>query len=250
MAAKGTAWWENIFDDLRPLFDMKSADTMNQVRFIIKKLDLKPGSKFLDCPCGIGRISLPLAQRGIRVTGVDITVSYLEEFKKTAERRKLKVDLHHLDMRKINFKNQFEAAGNLWTSFGYFEKESDDFLVIRKIYQALKPGGRFMLHLINRDWIITNFSPNDWSRVGKIKILEERSFDYRTSRSKGIWHFIKDSGESSYEVTIRVYSYHELVRMLEKAGFADIEGYGTTKEEPISRDHRMMFIIGTKPKKR
>jgi ubiquinone/menaquinone biosynthesis C-methylase UbiE len=251
MAEKSAPWWQDFFNDFRPVFDSTNPrDTRDQIRYIIKKLNLKKGTKFLDCPCGIGRISLPLARAGIRVTGVDITASYLDELQKKAKSLRLKIDLYHQDMRKIDFKEKFNAAANLWTSLGYFDEESDDLQAIRRMYQALKPGGKFMLHLINRDWIMVNFAAFGWSRAGKVNVLEERNFDYRTSKSTDKWHFVKDGVESTHETTIRLYSYHELVRMLEKAGFVDIEGYGTTKEEPISRDHRMMFIIGTKPKKR
>ena len=45
-----------------------------------------------------------------------------------------------------------------------------------------------------------------------------------------------------------MYSFHELIAMLESVGFVDIEGYGSLKDEPISRDKQMMFIIGTRPK--
>ena len=251
MAAKGFAWWQNFFEDLRPVFDtLNPRDNRNDIRYVTKKLTLKRGAKFLDCPCGIGRIAFPLAQKGIRVTGVDITASYLEELQRKVKRLKLKIELLHMDMRRIDFQNRFDAAANLGTSLGYFDKESDDRLVIRKIYRALKPGGKFMLHLINRDWIMANFAPRGWSQAGNMKILEERNFDYRTSKNRGIWHFIKDGVESSHEVNIRVYAYHELVRILETTGFVDIQGFGTTKDDPISRDHRMMFIIGTRPGKR
>jgi ubiquinone/menaquinone biosynthesis C-methylase UbiE len=250
MAAKGSAWWQN-FDDFRPLFDtLDPRDNRDQARYVVKKLNLKRGSRFLDCPCGIGRIALPMAKRGIRVTGVDITTSYLEELKRKAEHLKLKIELHHLDMRRIDFKNQFDAAGNLGSSLGYSDKESDDLIVIRRIYRALKPGGKFMLNLTNRDWILTNFTSRDWCQAGNVKILQERNFDYRTSKIIANWHFLRDGVESSYQVIVRTYAYHELVRILEMTGFVDIQGFGTTKDDPISRDHRMMFIIGTKPKKR
>jgi len=152
------------------------------------------------------------------------------------------------DMRRINYKNEFDAVANLWTSYGYFEKESDNLLIVKKMYRALKPGGKFMLHVINRDWIITNYSPSDWFQAGNIRVLEKRKFDYATSINHSVWHFLKDGEETSHQVKLRMYSYHELITMFKSVGFVDIQGYGSTKDEPISRDSMMMFIIGTKPK--
>lgn len=247
---KTKEWWEEFFPDFRPIFSRVPQKQSNaEARFVIKKLGLKPGQKFLDCCCGIGRLSIPIAKAGIRVTGVDLTKSYLDEFAAKAKRMNLKVEIEHKDMRRINYDRKFDAAGNLWTSFGFFKKESDNLLVLKEMFKALKPGGKFMLHLINRDWIMANFSPSGWSKVGDLKILETREFDYARSVSRGTWTFIKDGKEKDFDVSIRVYSCHELLNMFESVGFVDLESFSTMKEDPISRDNRMMYIIGTRPKR-
>jgi len=257
MTRKDSGWWEDFFPTFRPLFGiMPSRATNAQVRYIIKKLGLRPGKKFLDCPCGIGRISVPLAKKGIRVTGVDITQLYLDELVAKTNRLKLRINLIRCDMRRVDFNSQFDAGANLWTSFGYFEKESDNLLVLKKMYRALKPGGKFMVHLINRDWIMANYEPRGWiefkNRRGKSqgKVVDERRFDYRTSTSHGTYYFIKDGREVMRQSTLRIYSFHELVGMFETVGFTDIEGFGSVKDAPISRESQMMFIIGAKPKRR
>ena len=251
MSKKDAGWWDDFFPAFRPIFGIVSQRVTNaHVRYVIKKLDLKPGKKFLDCPSGIGRIALPLAKKGIRVTGVDITQSYLDELAKKAKRSGRRIDLVNSDMRRINFDSQFDAAGNLWTSFGFFEKESDNLLVLKKMYRALRPGGKFMLHVINRDWIMAKYDPTDWFEVKGVKVMEKRSFDYARSINRSTWYFIRDGKEEAFEIGIRMYSFHELIGMFKKVGFADIEGYGSTKDDPISRDKGMMFIIGTRPRRR
>lgn len=248
---KDSGWWDDFFTEFRPFFgEITQKVTNRQVRYIVERLDLKRGMKFLDCPCGIGRIGMPLAERGIKVTGVDITQSYLDEFGEKAKRKGLKIDLVRSDMRRIDFDSQFDAAGNLWTSLGYFEKDSDNLLTLKKMYRALKPGGRFMLHVINRDWIMAHYQQYGWDEVKGVKSLEKRYFDYRTSINHGTWHFIKDGVEKTFEVGIRMYSFHELIAIFKQIGFENIEGYGSEKNEPISRDLLMMFITGDKPRRK
>jgi cyclopropane fatty-acyl-phospholipid synthase-like methyltransferase len=248
---KESEWWHDFFPAFRPVFNRVSKKSTNaQVNYIIKKLNLSSGKKFLDCPCGIGRIALPLARKGVKVTGVDIIPSYLDELEKKAKRLGLKIKLVCSDMRRINFKNQFDAGANIWTSFGFFKKESDNLLVLKKMYQALKPGGKFMLHLINRDWIMVNFALSDWFQVEKVRVFEKNEFNYATSFSQSIWYFLKNGKETSHETKIRMYSCHELIAMFKSAGFVDIQGYGSEKDGPITRDSRMMFIIGTKRKRK
>ena len=107
-----------------------------------------------------------------------------------------------------------------------------------------------MLHVINRDWIMVNLQTRDWHNVRGVKTLEERNFDYRTSINHGIWRFINNGQEKIIDSPIRLYSFHELIAIFESAGFTNIEGYGSEREEPVTRDSRMMFVIGTKPRRK
>jgi len=246
--AKQRNWWETFFDDLRPAFPRAAPrESLKEARYICRKLGLKKGMKFLDCPCGFGRVSLPLAKMGVKVTGVDITQSYLDEFERKARKAGVKVRLFRRDMRRISFRNEFDAAANLYTSFGYFESDAQDLLVLKKVFQALRSGGRFMLNTMNRDWIILNFTANGWYEMSGIKVLEVRRFDYSRSIMHDTWHFLKDGVEKVHQTTVRFYSFHELRAMLQKVGFVDIEGYGSQDDQPTGRTNRELYVIARKP---
>jgi cyclopropane fatty-acyl-phospholipid synthase-like methyltransferase len=242
-------WFEDFFKDFRPFFGKIPAKATNaQVKYLIKKLKLKPGMSFLDCPCGVGRVSIPLAKHGVKVVGVDLCQEYLGDLKAKATKAGLKIETLHRDMRKIDFSNRFDCGGNLWTSFGYFESERDSMLVLKKMYRALKPGGKFCLHVINRDFIIAHYTESDFDIFQGVLYTEKRYFDYATSTNRGVWTFYKDGTSNSYAVGIRMYSYHELLAMFKQVGFVDIEGYGNETDRPIDRNSMMMWIFGTKPK--
>ncbi len=245
---KKPEWWKDFFDSFRPTFDNIPPKISNaQVRFMIKHLSLKPGMSFLDCPCGIGRISIPLAKKGIKVTAVDFHKPFIDELKAKAAKKKLSIETIRADMRKVNFKNKFDVAGNIWTSFGFFENESDDLQTLKRLFEALKPGGRVFLHLINRDYIVSDFIPHLWFRTGDIYVVQENKFDFTRSRIQGTWNYIKGDERYSKELSLRIYSFHELVAMFRKIGFVDIVGYGSIKAEPITKESRMLHVIGTKP---
>ena len=201
----------------------------------------------LDCPSGIGRISLPLARRGIRVTAVDFEKSYLDELEKKARRAQLPIRVIQADMRRVQFRSQFKAAANLGTSFGYFASELDDLLVLRRMIRSLRRGGKFLLHNVNRDWIIHTFQETDWQEIGDLRILQKRSLDYENSILSSTWRFVRDGKEHSHVTLLRLYSYHEQLRLFERAGFIDVHGYGSVKDDVVDRNHRMLWIIGTKP---
>ena len=247
MARQKSDWWFDFFPAFRPVLGNIAKKTTNsEVNYIIRKLGLKAGMKFLDCPCGIGRISIPLAKIGIRVTGVDIMGDYLDEVAVKAEKLKIPISLFEGDMRKVEFDSAFDAVGNIMTSFGYFARESDNFLVIKKMYNALKPGGFALIHTINRDWIIKNFVIHDWIDVGNVKVLQSHEIDYKSSILISRWRFIKDNSDREFEIRLRIYSFHELYDMMTMAGFKNIQGFGSTNDDPIGSNHRMMFVIGEK----
>jgi SAM-dependent methyltransferase len=249
-ASLGSSWFDGVFfDDLRILLD--AADPMKanlEARFLMEKLQLKKGRRFLDCPCGIGRISLPLARAGVRVTGVDLTPSYLAALNGKAIREGLRLTLVHADMRRLEFDGAFDAVGNLGTSFGYFDNRADDLRTLRQLFRALKPGGRLALQTVNRDWILTRFEQTGVDQLGDTYIVHRRRFDYRASVLHIAWTFITDGRYRDYNVRLRLYSYHELAALLAHAGFVDVEGFGSVAGGPIDASDNLMWLFARKPK--
>src|SRR5262245_11735681 len=89
-------WWETFFDAdyLRVWEGAEAPDkTESEVVGLCAVLNLTAGSKVLDAPCGYGRISRALAQRGAQVLGVDLAVDLLAE----AERRRGDLSTERLD---------------------------------------------------------------------------------------------------------------------------------------------------------
>src|SRR5258708_32097278 len=80
-------WYENFFHGVS-LDLWRKAISPQQTRaeadFLVKALVCHEGSNLLDVPCGNGRLSLELARRGYRVTGVDIAAEFIDEARANA----------------------------------------------------------------------------------------------------------------------------------------------------------------------
>jgi 2-polyprenyl-3-methyl-5-hydroxy-6-metoxy-1,4-benzoquinol methylase len=246
---KKVEWCEDFFKDFRPVFDLVPAKTtIAQIKFITEKLKLRSGTHFLDCACGIGRIALPLARKKIKVTASDFAKPYVDELALNAKEQRLKIETICRDMRKINFIRLFESAAIVGGSFGYFEKESDNQLVIKNIYRALKPGGRFLLSVVNRDWLLANFQDKMWQDCGDTFVLMERTFEYKTSRVLATWTFLRDGRKVSHHSVVRCYTLQEILEMFAAAGFADIQSFGSLKSDVVSSKSREIWLVGTRHK--
>lgn len=246
--SKESVWNKGFGKEFKPfLWAMPQKQTNAWVRIAIKHLHLRKGTRFLDCPCGPGRVSIPLLKKGVKVIGIDINKEYLAEFATRAQRAGLKVELHHGDMRRLTFHNQFDAAANLFTSIGYFESDRENQAVVNAAFRALRPGGRYLLDTVSRDWLLKHFVSSDWMERGGAKLLHQRTFDFKTSLEHCHWTFLHDGTEQTYEVTLRWYSVHEVLNMFKKAGFVDIETFGAFDEKPIDFNTRRFFVVGRKP---
>lgn len=246
--AQSNVWVDGMAAAFRPYFDtMPQWQTEGWIKLAIKHLHLSKDTRLLDCPCGIGRLCIPLARQGIEIVGVDISPDYIDELNRKAGAESLPIQTKLADMRNLPFENEFDAAMNLFTSIGYFEDDVENQKVIDSAYRALKPGGRFLLDTVNRDWLAKNFTSSNWENRGEFRLLQRRTFDFERSIETCHWTFIRGKKEHVYCVPLRWYSLHELVGMFRAAGFVDIEHFGDFDEEPVDFNTRRLFVIGRKP---
>src|SRR5262249_62338868 len=98
-----------------------------------------------------------------------------------AQRRGLTINFVHGDMRDMTFENQFEGAYCVFSTFGFFDDEMNK-KVAAHMARALKPGGRLVLDVLNRDYIAADLPTRVWWGGDGCVVLEEVDFNYFTSR--------------------------------------------------------------------
>ena len=76
--------------------------------------------------------------------GIDLNEAFIQQAKKAARGKKLDITWHQQDMRRLPWKQRFDAAICMWSSFGYFT-EQENAAFIAAISRSLKKGGRFLL---------------------------------------------------------------------------------------------------------
>jgi SAM-dependent methyltransferase len=215
------AWYSEVFDELflRTLPSNTLHRTRIEVDFLARALALEPGRSVLDVACGHGRHALELAERGVDVTGVDLSRVFLERALADAGRRRVEPRLMVGDMRDVDFDSRFDAAFCVGTSFGYFDDRTN-FELVTSMFRALKPGGRLAIETVNRDYVVQNVPRRRWWDIQELIVMEEVDFDPRTSRLINK-RTVVDAGQRPWEqhISVRLYAAHELCSMLAMAGF-------------------------------
>jgi SAM-dependent methyltransferase len=240
-------WFEEVFDEsyLRTLPFMTADQTLREVDFIESSLSVPKGGEVLDVACGYGRHAIELVQRGLTVTGLDLSLPLLIRAADESQRREVSVNFVHSDMREISFERQFAGAYCMLTSFGYFDEESN-MRVIEGIARALKPGGRFLIDVVNRDYIVGDLPARIWWEGDGCVVLEEVDFNFNTNRILTHRSVVFEDGQQlEQEISVRVYSLHEMGKLLRQAGFRVLEVSGSipTKGHFFGANSRNLLIL-------
>jgi SAM-dependent methyltransferase len=225
-------WFVDVFDEdyLRTLPFLTPQATQAEAEFVANAMSLTPGQQVLDVGCGYGRHAMELAARGFHVVGLDLSAPLLLRGGEEAQRRSLQINFVRGDMRELEFESQFDGAYCLFSTFGYFDDETNK-RTVANIARALKPGGRVLLEILNRDYVIADLPTRVWWEGDGCVVLEEVELNYFSSRIQVNRSVVFDDGRQvEQEISIRAYALHEVGKLMHAAGFRVLEvsgGYQT-----------------------
>jgi cyclopropane fatty-acyl-phospholipid synthase-like methyltransferase len=239
-------WWENFFegliaDSLRQMFP--PAQTKAEADFLVKALQPQAGARILDVPCGTGRLSLELARRGYRLTGVDLSECLLEDARRGAEGESLPAEFEHRDMRDLPWSARFDHAFSFGNSFAYFD-DAGNLAFLQAVNAALKPGGTFVLETaLVAECAFPQLGGRRWFTFGDLYFLHDTVYDPETSRLTSTYVLIRDGQVERKQAVYRVYGYRELLELLGVAGFVEVKGYGSRQCEPFQLGSPSAWLV-------
>ncbi|QQG42574.1 MAG: class I SAM-dependent methyltransferase [Candidatus Giovannonibacteria bacterium] len=256
-------WWKTLFDEkyLKTYIDTVTPElTKRQIPFLLKRLQLKKGAEILDLACGHGRHAIELAKRGYKVTGLDFSKHFIDIAKKDANEKGVKVNFIQGDMRNLSFVNKFDAIINIFTSFGYFDDESDNELVLRKISRALKPNGKFLIEINNamgklarmsqegktdkKTGFLTNVKKDKLSN--SLIVTTKDEFNPATMR----WSMTRTWKEKGrlkiYKTNVRMFSPPELNNMMKRNDLRIEKTWGDLQGSPFGFAARRLVVLARK----
>ena len=194
--------------------DRNDADAQLFMKNITEFLALPKTTHILDLPCGKGRHSVYLNSLGYKVTGGDLAENSISIAKKF-ENDTLKFKVH--DMRKP-FNNSYDAIFNLFTSFGYFEEDEEDVLILQNIKNGLNKDGYFVFDFLNVELVKRNLVAKE------TKVVEDITFHITREIKDGFIikniNFFADNENRSYTERVKYIDERKLKSYFEKVGFS------------------------------
>lgn len=238
--------WDTLFDELYLTTyaeTLGERDSAAEALAAMRLIGLEPSSRVLDVPCGFGRHSIPLAESGYEVVGVDRSAAQLAEAKRRSGGA-ANPEFVQADFRELPFEDAgFDGAICLFTSVGYRGEEGDR-RMLREIRRVLKPRASLVVETMHRDRLAKIFQARTWDPLpdGGV-VLEEREFDQVAGVIRVIHTLITGGGERrSVPYEVRTYTATELARLLEEAGFSETKCFGDLEGDALAAETRLVVV--------
>jgi SAM-dependent methyltransferase len=244
-------WFEELFNEdfSRALSRLSDEQIKREANFIEESLGVAEGGVLLDLGCGPGYHAVELAERGYAVVGYDLSLHQLALAADVAQEREQKLNLMQGDMREMAFDSVFDGIYCWNTTFGYFEEEKN-VAVAENIFRALKPGGTFLVDVINRDFVTMQQPSSVWFEGDSAVCMDDMTVDFITSRLRVKRSLMLDDGRTKEcPYSIRLYSLHELGKLFHDVGFrvAEASGQPSTPGVFMGQNAPRIIILAQRP---
>ncbi len=212
---------------------------------LLALLETPPGH-VLDLGAGPGRHSLPLARSGYPVTALDTSAHLLEQLRQSAG--DLPIEITRTDMREFVREQAYDLVLVMWTSFGYFEGETDHARVLDNIHASLKPGGRLVLDLVGLETLCRTMEPVHLTEYDDDRMLVERpTLVDDMTRLDNEWLLIDGQAVHRTHFSHRVWSAGEIRGLLKRHDFEVNAIHGDYSGGDYDLEAERMIVIAQRP---
>ncbi|HEX2248726.1 MAG TPA: class I SAM-dependent methyltransferase [Gemmatimonadales bacterium] len=226
-------WFEEWFGEeyLRLYPHRDDSDAQRALDLICGTVGLKPGWRVLDVACGAGRHARAFVAAGAHCFGLDLSAPLLRLARQVTNAPLIRADMRQLPIRPASM----HLTVNLFTSFGYFERDAEHMVALEEMVGTVRPGGWFVIDFLNPAAVR--------SRLVREESVERAGQIMRITRSvspdgRYVCKSIRTQAGREYMERVRLFEPGEISTMLHQAGvhvryrFGDYDGSSLGPERP------------------
>lgn len=234
------------------LYDLENPDFDPEGSFFLS-IAAATGGPALELGCGTGRMTIPLAQHGLEITGLDPAAEMLALAR--AKAGDLPIEWIEADGRDFHLGRQFNFIFESGAVFMHMLTNADQQAFLRCVHEHLAPDGRFVFSVFfpHSDRIVSAPEEKEWLsyqdnqgrtvRVSGTEVYDElRQVKLETA----IRRIMEPDGSETVHVAPLALRYTfplEIEALLERAGFVVVERYGGADRSPLTSESQFMVYI-------
>ena len=233
-----------LYDDA-DLYDLIAPPNDAVVDFIFEEA-LRLGGSVLELACGTGRIAIPLAQRGLKVTGLDLHPVMLDRARFASAAANAPVRYIESDMRHFELPEKFGLIFIAYNSLLHLHEVADIKSCFTAVSRQLTQGGQFILEIFNPNPQWLALPSGERRHVGRFnhpvlgEVTVEESLDYdramQINRETWYWSTLKNPDFRVRPLHLRNIFPQELPLLLELGGLSLVKRYGAYDRRPFDRN--------------
>ncbi len=234
-------------------YDLQNNDIVEDIPFFLKQIE-KFGDPVLELACGTGRITIPIAEKGIEISGLDITEDMLSYAKLKAEAKKVNIEWIEADCRDFNIDKKFNLILFPFNSIAHIHDLESIEACFSCVKKHLKDNGKFIIDMFNP--CLDRFTRDSSTRYPvaslydtynkkTITITESNTYDTNTQINRIKWYYKNENeiDEIVNELNMRIYYPQELDALLKYNGFTIESKFGNYDESSFVSASPKQLII-------
>lgn len=210
-----------------------------------------PMKKILDLGCGPGIYAELFDDLGIQVTAIDISKRSIVYAKESASKKRKHINYRYQDYLTINYQEEFDMVTLIYCDFGVLPAE-DRNVLLRKVHQALKPGGVFIMDVFTannymgfKDSLNVKYEKSGFW-LGSPHLCIQRNKRYEKDHFLEQYIIVTDNSLKSYNIWNHAFSRGELLSEFMAVGFEDIDFYGDVTGTPYNESGATICAVARK----
>jgi SAM-dependent methyltransferase len=237
-------------------YDLQHAGFTDDIPFYLKQAR-ELGGEALELACGTGRITIPLAEAGLSITGLDLEEAMLRRARAKAAEKGVTVEWVRGDCRSLDLGRKFDLIFFPFNSIAHLHDPESIRACFSGVGKHLSDRGRFIVDIFNPRLDMLMRDPSERYPVaeypdpdgrGTVLITENNVYDAATQVNHIKWYYRvgEGAGERVAELNMRIFFPQELDALLRASGLEIEAKYGDFDESPfVSGSPRQ--IIRTRP---
>lgn len=257
-------FWDNehissmlLMAHLNPNWDAASRrpETIDATcHWIQTTLRYQTGQRLLDLGCGPGLYTTRFHEQGLKVTGIDYSKRSLGYAREQAVKGGQAIEYLYKNYLEINYQSVFDLVTLIYCDFGVLS-ESARSVLLRKIHEALKPGGHFVFDVwtpanseltsVYKNWFIHE-KQGFWKPTPHLELVNKKYFEADSVSLKQHVIVEAETMVSVYHLWEQCYTPKSITELLNAHGFEVVSITGDLTGTDYDPSSKLMGVVAKK----